>query len=76
MTYYLIFHTIHDVLKAEKTLKRLGFDFELVPVPRTISSDCGSCVKVRENVEGVRRCLSHIDIRKCFSFDGKRFEEM
>ena len=43
--YYLLFSTIHDVLKAEKRLKETTFDFELVPVPRHLSSDCVVFIK-------------------------------
>jgi len=37
----LIFHSIHRVMKAEKTLKAAGLDVRLMPVPRQLSSDCG-----------------------------------
>ncbi len=42
--YFFLFRTIHDVLKAESVLKSQGTLFELVPVPRTLSSDCGVCI--------------------------------
>ena len=35
--YFLIFATIHDVLKAERILKDAALDVEVVPVPRTLA---------------------------------------
>ena len=43
----LVFESIHDVVKAEKTLKRTGIWCDLVPTPREISSDCGMSVECR-----------------------------
>lgn len=44
-TFFILFRSIHDVLRAEKYLKKLGAVFEVVPVPRQISSECGVCIK-------------------------------
>jgi hypothetical protein len=44
-TFFILFRSIHDVLRAEKYLKKTGAVFELVPVPRQISSECGVCIK-------------------------------
>jgi len=44
-TYFILFRSIHDVLRAEKYLKKTGALFEIVPVPRHISSECGVCIK-------------------------------
>lgn len=69
----MLFHTIHDVLKTEKLLKAHGCDFELVPVPRNLSSDCGSCIKLKDNIEDVLEKIKNIDINRCFLFDGKTY---
>lgn len=71
--YYLLFHTIHDVLKTEKLLKAHGCNFELVPVPRNLSSDCGSCIKLKGNIEDVLKQVNKIEIDRCFLFDGKTY---
>jgi hypothetical protein len=44
-----IFDSIHHVLKAEKILKKEGLPCDLIPVPREISSDCGTAIAVDEN---------------------------
>jgi hypothetical protein len=31
---------------AEKVLKQEGVPFKLIPVPKSISSDCGVCLRV------------------------------
>jgi hypothetical protein len=33
-------------LRAEKILKDSGLSCSLIPVPRTLSSDCGVCVRI------------------------------
>ena len=40
-----IFHSIHRVMKAEKTLKAEGLEILLIPVPRQLSSDCGLAIR-------------------------------
>ena len=41
----LTFDSIHDVLRAEKVLKAAGLFCDLVPTPRSISSDCGMSIE-------------------------------
>lgn len=52
----LIFHSIHKVMKAEKILKDNGVEVKLMPVPRSLSSDCGLSLEfplsVNEKVKG------------------------
>lgn len=74
--YFLLFHTIHDVLKAEKALKKEGCSFELVPVPRNLSSDCGSCIRLDGDPSAVTPYLRHIELDRCFFFDGRTYSEM
>ena len=45
---YLLFNSIHYVMKAEELLKNAGIIIDLVPVPREISSDCGMCITFPE----------------------------
>lgn len=42
----LIFRGTHQVLSAEKQLKRAGIPFRLIPVPRRLTSDCGLAIRV------------------------------
>ncbi len=71
--YFLLFPTIHDVLKAEKLLKQKGLSFELVPVPRNLSSDCGMCVKLEGDVDEIILYLGSLNLSRCFYFDGNTY---
>ena len=73
MIYFLLFFTIHDVLKAEKALKRHNVEIELVPVPRNLSSDCGMCIKLKNELEGVKPYIDGIEMDKCVCYDGKEY---
>lgn len=42
----LIFRGTHQVLSAEKALKRGGVPMRLIPVPRRLTSDCGLAIRI------------------------------
>ncbi len=45
MTQYIAtFHTHLAALKTHRTLSKAGVDARMAPVPRKISSSCGTCV--------------------------------
>jgi len=73
--YYLFFTTIHDVLKAEKRLKGGKVEMEVVPVPRSLSSDCGVCIKSTEPMHVLVGFLSDMAGLRCFLFDGKGYHQ-
>ncbi|HOV91286.1 MAG TPA: DUF3343 domain-containing protein [Syntrophorhabdaceae bacterium] len=72
--FFLLFPAIHDVLKAEKKLKKDKIDYELVPVPRNLSSDCGVCIKIK-NLDLIKH-LENLRIETCYFFDGNSFNEI
>ncbi len=37
----LTFYSTYDALKTEKVLRKINIEVKLIPVPGTISSDCG-----------------------------------
>ena len=41
----ILFDSVSYALKSEKILKQKKIPFKLVPVPRSISSDCGVCIR-------------------------------
>ena len=43
-----IFHSIHRVMKAEKTLKQNRIPMLLIPVPRQLAADCGLAIRFEE----------------------------
>ena len=40
-----LFSSVSHVMKAEKILKEAGIQHKIIPVPRSISTDCGVCVR-------------------------------
>ena len=74
--YFFLFHTIHDVLKAESVLKNQGRLFELVPVPRTLSSDCGVCITSQTRSHDIVPLVLSLNVARCFLFDGKEFQQI
>lgn len=49
---FLIFETVHQVMKAEQLLKAAGIKHEIIPTPKEYSSDCGMSVRLsKENAD-------------------------
>ncbi|HQO01888.1 MAG TPA: DUF3343 domain-containing protein [Spirochaetota bacterium] len=45
-TYYVVlFKSVSHALRSEKILKKGNIPFKLIPVPKSISSDCGVCIR-------------------------------
>jgi hypothetical protein len=40
-----LFDSVSHVMKAEKILKAAGIQHKIIPVPRSISGDCGVCLR-------------------------------
>ena len=70
MTIFVLFNSIHDVLKAEKVLKEQSVEGEIVPVPRALSSDCGVCLKSEADGGLLTGLLSGIRGARCFVQEG------
>lgn len=41
----VLFQSVSHVIRAEHILKEAKVPHKLIPVPRTISSDCGICIR-------------------------------
>ena len=66
---YVIFESIHYVMKAEKALKKEGIDFDLRPNPAELISSCGLCISFKEVLlQKVLSILSSCLEKKIFSF--------
>lgn len=46
---YVVFKSVHDVMKMEAILKGTSLVFKLVPVPRKLSESCGISIKLDED---------------------------
>ncbi len=51
----LIFRGTHQVLSAEKHLKKAGVPMRLIPVPRSLTSDCGLAIRLSPPGKGRAR---------------------
>ncbi len=55
----LIFRGTHQVLSAEKRLKRGRVAMRLIPVPRRLTSDCGLAIRIpAPEAERARKILA------------------
>lgn len=55
---YFTFPTTFQAIKAEKALTGEDWEFKMVPVPRSISSSCGTALRCRpEDAEPIRAFL-------------------
>lgn len=44
----LIFEGTHQVMAAEKEIKKEGLFMKLIPVPRALTSDCGLAIRIQD----------------------------
>jgi hypothetical protein len=55
---YITFPTTYFAIRAESLLKREEFKFKMVPVPRVISSSCGTALRCScEEIYAIRNYL-------------------
>jgi hypothetical protein len=61
-----LFHSVSHVMKAEKILKEAGVPHKIIPVPKSISVDCGVCIRfVPELKEAILVALeSQVSVRE------------
>ncbi|ABB13822.1 DUF3343 domain-containing protein [Carboxydothermus hydrogenoformans] len=45
---FLTFPSIHHLLQLEDILKEKSFKFQMIPLPREIRSDCGTCLLIEK----------------------------
>jgi len=48
MDAYIVFKSVHDVMKMDAILSETTLEYKLVPVPRKISESCGISIKMAE----------------------------
>lgn len=67
--YVLMFKSVTGAMQAEKILKKSAIPFKIIPLPKTISTDCGICIRFEaEQLESIKLALAskveYSDIRK------------
>ncbi|MDO4748758.1 MAG: DUF3343 domain-containing protein [Eubacteriales bacterium] len=71
----LTFFTHHSAMMTHRTLISHSFNAKMAPVPRELSSSCGSCVEVYD-VDEIASSLCDEDIEGIYHFDGKKFTQL
>ena len=46
---YMTFKSVSYAMKAESILKKNNIDYKTIPVPRSISVDCGICIRYNKD---------------------------
>lgn len=65
------FFTHHSAQMTHKMLKKSGVDAKMAPVPRSLSSSCGSCVFAQ--CDSINEELLDEDFEAVYSFDGNNY---
>lgn len=60
--YIATFYTHHAALVSQRALNTKGYKARMMPVPRALSSSCGTCV--RYEAEDTLRELLHTDFEQ------------
>ncbi len=42
----ILFQNVHIVIKSEQLIRSKGFEYQIIPVPSNISSECGMCIAI------------------------------
>ena len=64
-----LFDSVSFVMKAEKILREARIPYKIIPVPKSISADCGVCVRFLPEqketiVAALRLCVPVSEIRE------------
>lgn len=49
MYYIVTFQNTYDVMNAEKKVKELGFEYNIMPIPASITMSCGMCIRIEKD---------------------------
>lgn len=73
MNYLATFHTHFDAVKYHKKMRSMGIAAILKPVPRKLSSSCGSCVGFTSPEELPVEQIFTSDTERLYRVDGDDF---
>lgn len=73
MEYIVTFHTHFDALQYDRFLKKNNIKGRLQPVPRKLSSSCGTCIKFEIDKEiSFSDMFLHMEHDKIYQIDNKK----
>ena len=73
MNYIVTFYSHFGAVRYKKQCDRAGITARMMPVPRTLSSSCGTCVRCQEEYlepdghEEIEQIVEEADAREIFS---------
>lgn len=73
MKYLATFHTHFDAVKYLKSIKGIAREAVMKPVPRKLSSSCGSCVVFETQSQLPVEEVLTSDIEKLYSLEGDEY---
>ncbi len=77
-TYLITFYSQFDAILANRILRSAGLAVQLMPVPRAVSSSCGTCVKFQ--LEGglpeTRALLPGVELENVYGQIGEHWERL
>lgn len=57
---YMTFKSVSYAMKAEAALKKCDIQYKIIPVPRSISSSCGLCVRFySDDIDRLKSIISN-----------------
>jgi hypothetical protein len=60
----LLFNSVHEVLAAERRLRGIGTQIDVVPVPKELSSNCGVALEVvQKDLEAIADLLERESLK-------------
>lgn len=60
---YMTFKSVSYAMKVETALKKNNIQYKLIPVPRSISSSCGLCVRfLKEDMDKLKSIIQSNDL--------------
>lgn len=71
MNYLATFHTHLAALRTAERLKQASLPARMLPVPRRLSSSCGTCVRYAADTP--RRDLLDADLEAVYQADGEAY---
>ncbi|HPO04238.1 MAG TPA: DUF3343 domain-containing protein [Bacillota bacterium] len=74
MKYLATFHTHFDAVRYQKYIKGIVHEAVMKPVPRKLSSSCGSCVVFASQTEMSMDKILTPDIEKLYRVEGDEYE--
>lgn len=69
MDYVVTFFTHYDAVNCSRRLEKKGIALRLAPVPRKLSSSCGTCAYLNTDRD-VKDLLAGIEYERLFRADG------